>query len=100
MELDTEGERREGGAGLEKGGEGALVRKSGVAEHGNEVKKSKWGAGAGRDEGGPGDDIGGRDVVVEDTKSFRQEVGFGVESDERVVKGAVSGAGGDSLRMD
>lgn len=41
MKLEAEGERREGGTSLEKGGQGALVGKSGVAEHGNEVKKSE-----------------------------------------------------------
>lgn len=38
--------------------------------------------------------------MVEDTNSFRQEVGFRIESDERVVKGAVGDGAFDGLRMD
>lgn len=53
MQLKAKGESREGSTSLEKGGQGALIGRSAGAEHANEVKKSTWGGGVCRDEGGP-----------------------------------------------
>lgn len=68
VELEAEGERREGGAGLEEDGESAVVGEGGVAEHGDEVEEREGGEREGGDEGGPGDDVRGGDVVAEEAE--------------------------------